>query len=163
MGFYLNVENNKIISASNQPINRGTIKSYSVEQQVYYDYMANEDKYIVQNNQIVVDPEWAPKMQAKREQEFKRQFFNTSLGWIRRKVSMATGEYKDFLSDLLPTITIGIQMGQPVTIITYKEPDYTKEATTEYMQSLQEVKAANAEFVQECFAQLSNDFLPSNE
>ena len=50
MGFYLNVENNKIISASNQPINRGTIKSYSVEQQVYYDYMANEDKYIVQNN-----------------------------------------------------------------------------------------------------------------
>lgn len=87
MGFYLNVENNKIISASNQPINRGTIKSYSVEQQVYYDYMANEDKYIVQNNQIVVDPEWAPKMQAKKEQEFKQQFFNTSLGWIRRKVS----------------------------------------------------------------------------
>lgn len=39
MGFYLNVENNKIINASNEQKNSSTVKSYSVEEQVYYDYI----------------------------------------------------------------------------------------------------------------------------
>lgn len=90
--------------------------------------------------------------------QFNKDFFKTSLGYIRRKVSMATGETKDFLSDLLPTISMGVQMGQPVTIITYNEPDFTQDVTD--FTSLQEYKTVTAQFVQECFLQLSNDFKP---
>ena len=95
-----------------------------------------------------------------REDTFNQQFFNTSLGYIRRKVSMATGETKDFLSDLLPTISMGIQMGQPVQIIAYDKPDFTQEITD--WTALQNVQTVTADFVQECFMQLSNDFNPVN-
>lgn len=95
-----------------------------------------------------------------REEQFNKDFFNTSLGYIRRKVSMATGEIKDFLSDLLPTISMGVQMGKPVTIITYKEPDFTQEEID--WVALQKQKEVTPAFVQECFLQLSNDFKPVN-
>ena len=94
----------------------------------------------------------------KREDLFYKDFFKTSLGYVRRKVSIATGEIKDFLSDLLPTISMGIQMGQPVTIITYNKPDFTQEITDWTV--LQNIQTVTAEFVQECFLQLSNDFKP---
>ncbi len=94
-----------------------------------------------------------------KEEQFNNEFFLTSLGYIRRKVTMATGEIKDFLSDLLPVISLGIQSGQEVTIIAYNEPDFTQDLTTEYMESLQETKTVTSDFIQECFLQLSNDFL----
>ena len=93
-----------------------------------------------------------------REEQFDKDFFSTSLGYVRRKVSMATGEIKDFLSDLLPTISMGVQMGQPVTIITYNKPDFTQEITD--WTALQNIQTVTANFVQECFLQLSNDFKP---
>lgn len=95
-----------------------------------------------------------------REEQFNKDFFQTSLGYVRRKVSMATGETKDFLSDLLPTISMGVQMGQPVQIITYDKPDFTQEITD--WTALQNEQTVTAEFVQECFIQLSNDFKPVN-
>lgn len=102
------------------------------------------------------------QIQAKQE-EFNKEFFLTSLGYIRRKVSMSTGEIKDFLSDLLPVISMGIQSGQTVPIITYSLPDFSKELTKEYLESLQTVQNVTAEFVQECFLQLSNDFMPVSQ
>ena len=102
------------------------------------------------------------QIQAKQSQ-FSQEFFLTSLGYIRRKVSMSTGETKDFLSDLLPVISMGIQSGQTVPIITYSLPDFTQELTTEYLESLQAVQNVTAEFVQECFLQLSNDFMPVSQ
>ena len=98
-----------------------------------------------------------------KQEEFKKEFFLTSLGYIRRKVSMATGETKDFLSDLLPVISMGIQSGQTVPIITYSLPDFSQELTKEYLESLQTVKNVTAQFVQECFLQLSNDFVPMSQ
>lgn len=161
MGFYLNVENNKIINASNEQKNSSTVKSYSVEEQVYYDYISNPDKYIVSNNKIEVDSTYETKLQQQRQATFEKEFFLTSLGYIRRNVSMATGETKDFLSDLLPTISMGVQLGQEVPIITYKQPDFTKEFTLEYMESLQETKNVTTQFIQECALQVSKDFLPN--
>lgn len=102
------------------------------------------------------------KIQAKQT-KFNQEFFLTSLGYIRRKVSMATGETKDFLSDLLPVISMGIQSGQTVPIITYRLPDFSQELTTEYLESLQTVQNVTTQFVQECFLQLSNDFVPMTQ
>ena len=115
-------------------------------------------KYIYQNNEVIINPNYEEEQIQARKQQFNKDFFNTSLGYVRRKVSMATGEVKDFLSDLLPTISMGVQMGQPVTIIAYNEPDFTQDVTD--FTSLQEYKTVTAEFVQECFLQLSNDFKP---
>lgn len=113
----------------------------------------------LEGNEVIDNTEaWKEKQAQEREEQFNKDFFNTSLGYIRRKVSMATGETKDFLSDLLPTISMGIQMGNPVQIITYDKPDFMQEVTD--WTSLQSVKTVTAEFVQECFLQLSNDFKP---
>ena len=72
---------------------------------------------------------------------------------------MSTGETKDFLSDLLPAISMGVQMGQTVPILVYNTPDFTQEVTPEYIISLQEAKNATTAFVQECALQLSADFV----
>ena len=91
-----------------------------------------------------------------REANFKREFFNTSLGWIRRTVTMANGNQKDFLSDLFPAIMAATKAGQTVNIIAYSEPDYTHDITdwTQY----QSIVQPTAQFIQECLIQLGNDF-----
>lgn len=93
---------------------------------------------------------------AEREEQFERDFFLTSLGYIRRKVTMATGETKDFLSDLLPTISMAIQIGQEVKVIAYDKPDFTQEIID--WEQYQHNEVVTAQFVQECFMQLSSDF-----
>ena len=116
--------------------------------------------YVIYDFELMTIEEMEEKQAQEREEQFNKDFFNTSLGYVRRKVSMATGETKDFLSDLLPTISMGVQMGKPVTIITYNKPDFTQEITDWTV--LQNEKTVTAEFVQECFTQLSSDFKPVN-
>lgn len=114
--------------------------------------------YVVYDFKLMTVEEMEEKQAQVLEEQFNKDFFQTSLGYVRRKVSMATGETKDFLSDLLPTISMGVQMGQPVTIITYNKPDFTQKITDWTV--FQKEKTVTAEFVQECFLQLSNDFKP---
>ena len=129
-----------------------TVVELAIEPKGYY--ICFKDNYT--NGEI--NPYYEDEKAKEREEQFNKDFFNTSLGYVRRKVSMATGETKDFLSDLLPTISMGIQMGQPVQIIAYDKPDFTQEIID--WEVFQNVKTVTAEFVQECFLQLSNDFKP---
>ena len=132
---------------------------------VYYGgelYNAPADEYYLDENadfQKRNPEEVEHEKEEKRRKDFEKDFFHTSLGYIRRNVSMATGETKDFLSDLLPTITMGIQTGSTVHIIAYSQPDFTQEITdwTQY----QSIVTVTPQFIQECFAQLQNDFKPS--
>lgn len=98
-----------------------------------------------------------------REHDFNLAFFKTSLGNIRRKVNMKDGSKKDFLSDMLLQIKAGLEAGQTIQIITYKDPDFTHEFTDEYMLSLQEFKTPNAQFIQECLQQTVKDFYGGEE
>lgn len=109
----------------------------------------------------VVDPDYEEKQAAKREVEFNKAFFNTSLGYIRRSVTMADGSKKDFLSDLLPVISMGVQSGTAVNILTYDKPPFDEDVTdwTEYQHQV----VVTPQFIQECFLQLSADFAPINE
>jgi len=109
----------------------------------------------------VIDEDYDEKQEARREAEFNKAFFQTSLGYVRRSVTMADGSHKDFLSDLLPVISMGVQGGAPVNILTYDKPpfDHDIDDWTEYQHQV----AVTAQFIQECFLQLSNDFLPINE
>ena len=117
-----------------------------------------EEGYVIYDFELMTVEEKEEKEAQEREEQFNKDFFKTSLGYVRRKVSMATGETKDFLSDLLPTISMGVQMGQPVTIITYNKPDFTQGITDWTV--FQNEQTVTAKFVQECFLQLSNDFKP---
>lgn len=53
------------------------------------------------------------EQEQKRQEQFAKDFFNTSLGYVRRKVNMKNGSIKDFLSDILPLLQVD------VPIITY--------------------------------------------
>ena len=116
---------------------------------------------ILYKNKLVFESDVEEEIEADREVKFNKEFFHTSLGYIRRSVTMADGSHKDFLSDLLPVISMGIQGGQPVEIITYDKPPFDEDITdwTPYQHHV----PATAQFIQECFIQLSNDFLPRNE
>ena len=118
----------------------------------------NRDIYTIKNGQLAVVDDVENVLAQKRKKEFENAFFETSLGWIRRKVTMKDGSVKDFLADLLLPIKAGMEMGQSVEIITYNIPDFTKEPDNEYMESLQENKNATPEFIQECLFQTVKDF-----
>lgn len=117
--------------------------------------------YIISDGHLIKNPNYEADKAAIREEEFNKAFFNTSLGYVRRSVTMADGSKKDFLSDLLPVISMGVQGGQTVHILTYDQPPFTGDVEdwTEYQHQV----IVTPQFIQECFIQLSNDFLPINE
>ena len=122
------------------------------------EYTEDPDKYVIRDGVLINNPDYDSLKAAEREEQFKADFFETSLGWIRRKVTMQDGSTKDFLSDLLIPIKTGLELGVNAEIITYNEPDYSQEFTEEYAVTLQEKKSATAEFVQECLQILVTDF-----
>lgn len=134
-----------------------------VDKETGEDIEANKDWYKIVDNEVVKksDEEYEEEQAEKREAEFNKAFFLTSLGYVRRAVTMADGSKKDFLSDLLPVISMGVQGGTPVNILTYDKPPFDEDVTdwTEYQHQV----TVTPQFIQECFAQLANDFLPINE
>lgn len=90
---------------------------------------------IVEYLEIVDNPE-----------NFKRCFFETSLGFIRREPFVkGTGKYKEFLSDMLA----GMKVGQPILV---------------YDENLnQSVALVTQEFIEECIKRYNDDFNGVNE
>ena len=119
---------------------------------------ALEKNEIMINGVAEINPNYEEELSAQRENLFNREFFQTSLGWIRRQVNMKDGSKKDFLSDLLLQIKAGLELGQSVEIITYKQPDFSEDINEAYMQTLQEKKTATLEFVKECLMRTVSDF-----
>lgn len=75
-----------------------------------------------------------------KEEEFNRQFFLTSLGYVRRRVTMKDGSSKDFLSDILPLLEIG------VPVLTYSKDLVQKKVLV------------TEEFINQCKQQMLKDF-----
>lgn len=92
------------------------------------------------------------KAQARQEQ-FNNAFFNTSLGYIRREVSMLNGTTKTFLTDMLPQLVIGFP------ILAYNEPDFTQDVN---MVDYQKQVVVTEQFLAECKNQLIIDFYGFN-
>ena len=110
---------------------------------------------------LVLNPDFEQEEAERREAEFNKAFFNTSLGYIRRNVTMADGSHKDFLSDLLPAIFASVSAGKAVNLYAYDKPPFDEDVTdwTEY----QHLVTATPQFINECFDQLGADFAPINE
>jgi hypothetical protein len=75
-----------------------------------------------------------------KEEEFNRQFFLTSLGYVRRTVTMKDDSKKSFLTDILPMLVEGV----PVLVYT-RELEQSKVLVT-------------TDFINECKQQLLKDF-----
>lgn len=153
---YYTIQNNGLLIADNE---QALTRFYDNVLPLPQDY--KEGKYIVEDGELVLNPDWEEEQAERRETEFNKAFFLTSLGYIRRAVTMADGSKKDFLSDLMPTIKMGLESGVPVNILAYDKPPFDKDVEdwTEYQHQM----VVTPQFIQECFMQLSNDFLPINE
>lgn len=122
------------------------------------EFDRNRENYLIDNGELKELPNLPEVIAERRKNNFEKEFFFTSLGWIRRKVTMKDGTIKDFLSDLLIPIKTGMEMGREVEILTYDTPDFSKELTPEYIITLQRRKIAELMFIQECLMQTVRDF-----
>lgn len=136
MEYYLNVLNDKIISHSELPVQE--LYNLPVTRVTYEDYIKNPTKYYVKDNELCVKT--LEEIEADRQAQFDKEFFKTSLGYVRRNVSMKTGETKDFLADILPVLEVG------VPVIFYdRDLNQSKKMVTEV-------------FLAECKEQILKDF-----
>lgn len=102
------------------------------------DIKVNPEKYIIDDG--VIREKTEEEKQAEEEKEFNEQFFRTSLGYVRRTVTMKDGSTKDFLTDILPLLVVGV----PVLVYS-RELEQTRIQATE-------------PFINECKQQLFVDF-----
>lgn len=96
--------------------------------------------YIVKDGKLIENPDYEAQKKEREDRAFNAQFFNTSLGYVRRQVTMKDGSTKDFLSDILPLLQADIP------ILTYtRELEQRKVIVT-------------PEFINECKQQMLKDF-----
>ncbi len=158
------------------PKNKGSIINYNLNVDLliadgYKEFVPAEKdptkgyiiSYTETKTQIIEHAEEIPQPDPaeQREEQFDRDFFNTTFGYIRRNVTMQDGSTKDFLSDLLPAIDSSISKGLTVNVITYDKPEDFSEEITDWT-PYQHIKQATQAFIQECYYQLQNDFMPIN-
>ena len=151
---YLNVVDGMIIDGNINYDER--IQKIYVSDEIYNLWQEDARKVIYQDGEIIINPNYEEEKRQEFEQMWRLEFFETSLGWIRRKVMMqTTGETKDFLFDIKPNLSIG----DP--IISYDKPDFiTKFEPVQHRDRL-----VNEQFLSECKARIALDFygvIPSN-
>lgn len=157
MAYYLHIENGKINGGGQAQVVSEGWESIEITESQWSDFLEKGGNYFLyQNGEIIINPNYEQEKAQKRQSNFETEFFNTSLGWIRRKVTMKDGSTKDFLSDLLPSIMEGLRLGIAPNIITYREPDFTQEVTDWTVYQVK--KEATQQFVQDCLLQISEDF-----
>lgn len=157
MEYYAIIQDNKLVGKGQCPCTGEDIFSIEITEDIYNDI----EHYIYEDGEIIINTNYEDEQAQIREQEFYKGFFNTSLGWIRRKPTLADGSQDDFINNDLPLLAIAlISGGSPTLPIAYELPDFTKELTTEYMESLQiKNQPITAQFINECSMVKMADFV----
>ena len=135
---FYRIQDNKLYDYANYRYSDDCLETDIITQEELDEH---RNKVIVQNGVLVINPNYEQEEQEKQQEQFQRDFFNTSLGYVRRKVHMLTGEVKDFLTDIVPRLKEGVK------IITYNI-DGTQNLNVEVTQ----------QFINECDNQLLIDF-----
>ncbi len=108
------------------------------------------------------DPEPEDPEEVKRREEAQRRaywytnFFQTSLGWVRKKATMKDGTVDNFLTDDLPLLAIGLGQGAEAKVIVYATPDFTQEIDILALQSYVDV---TPQFIMECLLEKQKEFV----
>lgn len=156
MIYYIERDNDIVLYNDNRRALLDSLEFYPQYQGL--EINETDEEIITYNGKYYIKSDINEQLINERKTKFNKEFFNTSLGWIRRSVTMANGSTKDFISDLLPVISMAVSSGNPVTILTYDKPDFTQDEII--WELYQHKKNVTPEFIQECFLQLSKDFLP---
>ena len=143
--FYVEDENDQIVLFNKD---KEKIQNTLLFMPQYADLEIKETDRPIENFQFADTEEYQEKQVQARESTFNEEFFNTSLGYIRRKVTMKDGSTKDFLTDILPLLQTD------VPIISYDKPDFT----TGEMPKQNTDKLVTEEFINECKQQVLKDF-----
>lgn len=143
--FYVADENDQIVLFDED---KEKIQNTLLFMPQYADLEIKETDRPIENFQFADTEEYREKQAQARELAFNEEFFNTSLGYIRRKVTMKDGSTKDFLTDILPLLQTD------VPIISYDKPDFT----TGEMPKQNTDKLVTEEFINECKQQVLKDF-----
>ena len=107
------------------------------------------------------DPEPEDPEEVKRREEAQRRaywttnFFQTSLGWVRKRATMKNGEVDNFLTDDLPLLAIALGNGANPNVIVYETPDFTEEID---ILALQDYVPVTPQFIMECLQEKQNEF-----
>ena len=118
---YYTIQNGSILTSENRDV---LIKFYSEALELPNDY--KEGKYIVVNDELVLNPNWEEQQAVKREAEFKSKFFEIpKFGWFRKQPK----GYSSAVESLNTAFNaVSLMNGLPAgTLIFYKQPDFTKE------------------------------------
>lgn len=134
--FYVELNDKIVLYDENYDAVRNAVK-HSLQ---YQDLPIKETDRPIVDFEFADTEEYKEKQRQKEEQEFNRKFFHTSLGYVSRDVHMKNGVVKDFLTDILPLLKVGI----PVLV-------YTREL-------VQSKVPATQQFIDECGQQLIADF-----
>lgn len=132
---YYTIQNGSILIANNE---NALTQFYNNVFPLPYDY--EEGKYIVVNNELVLNPNYEKEQEEKREAYFKSKFFNIEgFGWYRKQpkgyqsaVESVNSAYNSF-SEMQK---LGLAENFPAdTLIFYQQPDFTKpeECTEEWL------------------------------
>lgn len=131
--YYLTVENDKIIGAS-ECVSGGGVIDVPVSEEVYNTYVADNELYIYDNGQIILNPDYEELKAQERETAFKSAFFKVeNVGYYRKQPK----GYQSAIESINTAQIICSKMnGLPAnTLIFYPEPDFTKpeECTEEWL------------------------------
>ena len=125
------------------------VQNVEISEDVFNIYKNDPDRYIWNGHEIIENPDYTEIKKQEHERQWLADFFETSLGWVRRKVSIQmTGETRDFLYDIKPTLRAGIP------IITYQKPDF--ETSFDPVQNRNVI--VTDQFLAECETQIYRDF-----
>lgn len=107
---------------------------------------------------IPPDPEEEKRKQRQARIDYwNTNFFETSLGWVRKKATMKDGSVDNFLTDDLPLLAIGLQNGADAKVIVYAIPDFNEEIETQIIES-QSYVSITAQFIMECLQEKQQEF-----
>lgn len=159
------------------PRNKDNVINYCLNEEIliqdgYKPFIETEKpegcyKEVITEEETVIVQNWIDNTEeviAEKQASFYKNFFQTSLGWIRRKPVMKDGSTKDFITDCLPVIKAAVtEEGLNGNyLIRYSLPDFEQDFTQEYMESLQDKSNISKEqfelFYQECLQQFAQDF-----
>ena len=139
MTYYIFIENEKINGCGECQQLTENVQNIEVIETLYNDFAENPNKYIYENGEIVINPNYEQELAEERKKTFLQDFFeipnvvNDKNGYYRKKPK----GYSSAVESIIAAFNMVSVIGQlpKDTLIFYEEPDFTKpeECTEEWL------------------------------
>ena len=152
--YYIEKNNNIVLYNADRQALQESLEFYPQYQNL--EIRETNKEIIDYNGNYYFEEDIVEQLYNDRRTKFNKEFFNTSLGYVRRKFTNKNGEVKDFLSDAFPSLLLAFKEGIVGEIFVYDKPSFDRDVIdwTEYQHKV----AITSQFIQECFNQSSIDF-----